>query len=74
MRLGVNPAMAIRTSSALAKFIWYGSAGPLSSTTRAVDPCSAEVRPWLEDYLRLQNVSVLHYGVCIVPLLPRDRK
>ena len=45
MRLGVNPAMAIRTSSALAKFIWYGSAGPLSSTTRAVGPCSAEVRP-----------------------------
>ena len=74
MRLSVNPAIAIRTSSALAKFIYYGPAGPWSSTTRAVDPCSAEVRPWLEDYLRLQIVSVLHYGVCIVPLLPRDRK
>ena len=45
MRLSVNPAIAIRTSSALAKFICYGSARPLSSTTRAVDPCGAAVRP-----------------------------
>ena len=74
MRLSVNPAIAIRTSSALAKFIYYGPVGPWSSTTRAVDPCSAAVRPWLEDYLLLQIVSVLHYSVCIVPLLPRDRK
>ena len=45
MRLSVNPAIAIRTSSALAKFIYYGPVGPRSSTTRAVDPCSAAVRP-----------------------------
>ena len=74
MHLSVNPATAIRTSSALAKFICYGPAGPCSSTTRAADPCGAALRPWLEDYLRLQIVSVLHYGVCIVPLFPPDRK
>ena len=70
MRLSVNPVIAIRIPSALAKFICYGSTGPWSSTTRAVDPCSAVVRPGLEVYLRLQIVNVLHYGVCIVPLFP----